>query len=70
MRPQHRHARQWLGMRWWLGIAFALIAALTAIVVVRVLAVQSEDAFRASAVEFAVGNSVSAADALADAGSV
>jgi two-component system, OmpR family, phosphate regulon sensor histidine kinase PhoR len=70
MRPQHRHARQWLGMRWWLGIAFALIAALTAIVVVRVLAVQSEDAFRASAVEFAVGNSVSAAEALADAGSV
>jgi signal transduction histidine kinase len=70
MRPQHRHARQWLGMRWWLGIAFALIAALTAIVVVRVLAVQSEDAFRASAVEFAVGNSVSAADALSDAGSL
>ncbi|HWN20506.1 MAG TPA: ATP-binding protein [Gaiellaceae bacterium] len=70
MRPQHSHARQWLGMRWWLGIAFALIAALTAIVVVRVLAVQSEDAFRASAVEFAVGNSVSAADALADAGSL
>ena len=57
-------------MRWWLGIAFALIAAMTAIVVVRVLAVQSEDAFRASAVEFAVGNSVAAADALADAESL
>ena len=67
MRPQHPHARQWLGMRWWLAIAFALIAALTAIVVVRVLAVQSEDAFRASAVEFAVGNSVAAADALSRA---
>lgn len=64
MPPQHPHKRQWLGMRWWLGIAFALIAALTAIVVVRVLAVQSEDAFRSSAVEFAVGNSVSAADTL------
>lgn len=57
-------------MRWWLGIAFALIAALTAIVVVRVLAVRSEDAFRASAVEFAVGNSVSAADALSSATSL
>ncbi|HET9509000.1 MAG TPA: ATP-binding protein [Gaiellaceae bacterium] len=60
-------SRQWLGMRWWLGIAFASIAALTAIAVVRVLSSQSEDAFRASAVEFAVGNSVAAADALADA---
>jgi two-component system, OmpR family, phosphate regulon sensor histidine kinase PhoR len=70
MRQQPSHARQWLGMRWWLGIAFALIAALTAIVVVRVLAVQSEDAFRASAVEFAVGNSVSAADALSRAGNL
>ena len=67
MPPESDRSRQWLGMRWWLGIAFASIAALTAIAVVRVLSSQSEDAFRASAVELAVGNSVAAADALADA---
>jgi signal transduction histidine kinase len=64
MPPESVRSRQWLGMRWWLGIAFAAIAALTAIAVVRVLSSQSEDAFRASAVEFAVGNSVAAADTL------
>ncbi len=64
MASESDRSRQWLGMRWWLGIAFASIAALTAIAVVRVLSSQSEDAFRASAVEFAVGNSVAAADTL------
>jgi two-component system, OmpR family, phosphate regulon sensor histidine kinase PhoR len=51
-------------MRWVLGISFALIAALTAIAVVRVLSARSEEAFRASAEEFAVGTSVAAAERL------
>jgi signal transduction histidine kinase len=51
-------------MRWLLGLSFALIAALTAITVVRVLSARSEEAFRASAEEFAVGSSVAAAELL------
>ena len=53
-----------LGIRWWLGLAFALIAGLTALVVVRVLSTQSVDAFRDNAEEFAVGNAVAAAEEL------
>lgn len=48
-------------MRWWLAAAFALVAAITAIAVVRVTAARSEDAFRQSAQEFAIGNSFAAA---------
>jgi signal transduction histidine kinase len=55
----------WLGMRWWLAAAFALVAAITAIAVVRVTAARSEDAFRRSAEEFAIGNSFGAAVRLA-----
>lgn len=55
----------WLGMRWWLAAAFALVAAITAIAVVRVAAARSEDAFRANAEEFAIGNSFGAAVRLA-----
>lgn len=51
-------------MRWVLGLSFALIAAVTAIVVVRVLSARSEEAFRASAEELAVGASVAAAERL------
>jgi two-component system phosphate regulon sensor histidine kinase PhoR len=51
-------------MRWLLAAAFALIAALTAVAVVRVLSERSEEAFRASAEEFAVGSSVAAAERL------
>lgn len=51
-------------MRWWLGLAFGLIAALTAVAVVRVLSERSEAAFREAAEEFAVGNSITAAETL------
>lgn len=54
-------------MRWWLGLAFGLIAALTAVAVVRVLSDRSEQAFRQSAEEFAVGNSVAAVETLSRA---
>ena len=52
-------------MRWWLGLAFAAVAALTALAVVSVLNRRSEDAFRKYAEAFAVGRSVVAAEAFA-----
>ncbi len=51
-------------MRWWLGLAFAGVAALTAIAVVALLSARSQQAFRRYGAEFALGNSVSAAEAL------
>ena len=51
-------SRQLLGMRWWLGLAFAAVAGLTAVAVVAVLSNRSERAFRTYAQEFAVGNTV------------
>jgi signal transduction histidine kinase len=51
-------------MRWWLGLAFACVAGLTAVAVVAVLSNRSEQAFRTYAKEFAVGNTVAATEAL------
>jgi len=51
-------------MRWWLGLAFVAVAAVTATAVVSVLSTRSEHAFRSYAREFALGNSVTAAEAL------
>ena len=51
-------------MRWWLGLAFAVVAGLTALAVVAVLSNRSERAFRTYAQEFAVGNTVAATEAL------
>jgi signal transduction histidine kinase len=51
-----------LGMRWWLALAFAAVAGLTAVAVVGVLNARSERAVRAYAVEFALGNAVAASD--------
>jgi signal transduction histidine kinase len=51
-------------MRWWLGLAFAGVAAVTAIAVVALLSTRSEQAFRRYGKEFALGNSVSAAEAM------
>lgn len=48
-------------MRWWLTLAFALIAAITAIAVAEVFSQRSEDAFRSRAEELAIGKSVRAA---------
>ncbi len=55
---------RFVGMRWWLGLAFAGVAALTAVAVVALLNRDSEHSFRRYGMEFAVGNSVAAADAL------
>ena len=54
----------YIGMRWWLGLAFAGVAALTAVAVVALLSAHSEQAFRRYGKEFAFGNSVAAAEAL------
>jgi two-component system sensor histidine kinase VicK len=56
-------------MRWWLGLAFVAVAAVTATAVVSVLSARTEHAFRSSAREFALGNSVTAAEALKHDGS-
>ena len=53
-----------IGMRWWLGLAFALIAALTAVAVAEVFSRRSAHAFQDRAQELAVGQAVSAADAV------
>ena len=60
---------RFVGMRWWLGLAFAGVAALTAVAVVALLSRDSERSFRRYGMEFAVGNSVAAADALRADGS-
>jgi len=55
-------------MRWWLGLAFVLVAAVTAIAVVSFVGARSERAFRSYARELAVGASVTAAEALKNDG--
>jgi signal transduction histidine kinase len=51
-------------MRWWLALAFVLVACLTAVGVSELSTRRSEQAFRDRAVELAVGQSVSAARAV------
>jgi two-component system sensor histidine kinase VicK len=62
--------RRFLGMRWWLGLAFATVAGFTAVAVVIVFDSRAEHAFRTHAQEFAVGNAVAASEALKGANSL
>src|SRR3954452_7910122 len=62
--PPPPTSRALFGMRWWLALAFAVVAGLTAVAVVAVLGNRSERAFRTYAQEFAVGNTVAATEAL------
>jgi two-component system sensor histidine kinase VicK len=57
-------SKQRFGMRWWLGLAFAAVAGLTAVAVVALFSARTEDALREYAQEFAVGNTVAASEAL------
>ena len=59
--------RRGIGIRWWLSLAFAAIAAMTAVAVSEVFARRSEDAFRARAQEIAATNASGAAVDLARA---
>lgn len=54
-------------MRWWLGLAFAGIAALTALSVAQVFSARAEAALRDRGEELAIGQSVSAASAASQA---
>ena len=53
-----------LSLRWWLPLAFGLIAAVTAVAVAQVFSGRAEDAFRDQAEEIAVGNGLAAASAV------
>ncbi|HXH89159.1 MAG TPA: ATP-binding protein [Gaiellaceae bacterium] len=56
-----------LSMRWWLGFAFAVVAALTAVAVAQGMANRSENAFRKDAEKRALENSIAAKSALREA---
>jgi two-component system phosphate regulon sensor histidine kinase PhoR len=56
-----------IGMRWWLAGAFAVIAAVTAVVVAEVFSERSESAFRERAQQLAAGEAFEAAIAVAAA---
>src|SRR5436190_10232820 len=60
--PRIRSVR--IGMRLWVTLTFAAIAAVTAIVVTSVFAARSEQALKSSAQDFALGKTIAAADAL------
>jgi signal transduction histidine kinase len=51
-------------MRWWLALAFAAVAALTAVSVAEVFTRRAESAFRSRAQELAAGGAVSAAETI------
>ena len=55
-------------MRWWLALSFALVGALTALVVAQLVSSRVEASLRDRAEELAAGNAVAAAAALAAAG--
>jgi len=54
-------------MRLWITLAFAAIAAVTAIVVTSIFAARSESALQGSAQDFALGNTINVADAMSTA---
>ena len=53
--------RRFIGVRWWLGAAFALVAATSTAIVVSQFASRSEDAFRGHASQVVEGSAVLAA---------
>jgi two-component system sensor histidine kinase VicK len=56
-----------VSIRWWLGLAFAAIAAVTAVGVAELYTHRADHAFRRRAAELAAGNTVSAAESVRDA---
>jgi len=65
-----RAPRQLLGMRWWLGLAFAAVAGFTAVAVVTVFNSRAEEAFRTHEQEFTLGNAIAASETLRHSTSV
>jgi len=58
---------RFLSIRWWMPLAFAVIAAVTALAVAQVFQTQSEAALRGRAQDLAAGSAVGAAAKIADA---
>jgi signal transduction histidine kinase/HAMP domain-containing protein len=56
-----------IGMRWWLAVAFAVIAAVTAVAVAQVFSERSERAFRERAQDLAAGQAFQVAIEIAEA---
>ena len=54
-----------IGMRWWLALAFAAIAAVTAVAVWQIVSSRAEHAFKRHAEELALGNATAASGAIA-----
>ena len=60
--------RRFIGVRWWLGAAFALVAAVSTSIVVSQFSTQSENAFRSHAAQLASASAaIAAIAALAEA---
>jgi two-component system, OmpR family, sensor histidine kinase VicK len=59
--------RRGLSVRWWLAIAFVLVASLTAVAVAQLSTRRADEAFRERALELAVGQTVSAGSAVEQA---
>src|SRR5882724_4004386 len=59
--------RRFIGVRWWLGAAFALVAAVSTAIVVSQFSSRSEQAFRVHAEQLAVQSATLAADEAASA---
>ena len=59
--------RRFIGVRWWLGAAFALVAAVSTAIVVSQFSSRSEDAFRVHAEQLAVQSATLAANDVAAA---
>ena len=59
--------RRFIGVRWWLGVAFALVAAVSTALVVSQFSTRSQNAFRLKASELAVASTFAAANDVAAA---
>src|SRR5262245_3146307 len=59
--------RRFIGIRWWLGVAFAVVAAVSTALVVSQFSTRSQNAFRVKAAELANESTVVAARRVTDA---
>src|SRR3954453_6387228 len=59
--------RRFIGVRWWLGVAFAVVAAVSTALVVSQFSTRSQNAFRDKAEELAAGSTFVAAQRITTA---
>src|SRR5262249_6456586 len=60
--------RRFIGIRWWLGAAFAVVAATSTAIVVSQFASRSQSQFRGHAERLAAGSAVLAAEQVGESG--